>query len=104
MLSPLSQQRTGGLAGAGLGAGTVQWGRLGKPEVMALKLCGSGEKTEAASRSDSLCPSHKGHVLCGQRVENRHIKEVRDTFTLNQVVDVIVVSRGGEGGGGCKHF
>lgn len=38
-------------------------------------------------------------------VENRNIKEITDTFTLIQVVDVIVVSRGwrqSEKGG--KHF
>lgn len=38
-------------------------------------------------------------------VENRHIKEITDTFTLIQVVDVIVVSRGRrKAEEGSKHF
>lgn len=38
-------------------------------------------------------------------VENRNIKEITDTFTLVQVVDVIVVSRGWrESEEGGKHF
>lgn len=49
---------------------------------------------EGVPRSESLGPSHTQHVPCQSEVENRHIKEVTDTFTLVQVVDVIVVSRG----------
>lgn len=32
--------------------------------------------------------------LCQSEIQDRHVEEVTDTFTLVQVVDVIVVSRG----------
>lgn len=48
---------------------------------------------QAALRLDSLFQPHRACPHQSE-VENRHIKEVTDTFTLIQVVDVIVVSRG----------
>lgn len=62
---------------------------------MALKLCvrlrcrrspGSPQVRQSVSQPHRACPRQS-------EVENRHIKEVTDTFTLIQVVDVIVVSR-----------
>lgn len=68
----------------------------GSQESVVLKLgrSGVGGGPQAALRLDSLCPSHTGHVPRQSEVENRHIKEVTDTFTLIQVVDVIMVSGG----------
>lgn len=68
----------------------------GSQESVVLKLgrSGVGGGPQAAFRLDSLCPSHTGHVPRQSEVENRHIKEVTDTFTLIQVVDVIMVSGG----------
>lgn len=43
--------------------------------------------TQSGSQPFGVCP-------CQSEVENRHVKEITDTFTLVQVVDVIVVSRG----------
>lgn len=70
-------------------------GKLGKLESVALKLCvrlrwrrspGSPQVRQSVSQPHRACPRQS-------EVENRHIKEVTDTFTLIQVVDVIVVSR-----------
>lgn len=81
--------------------------KLGKPESVALKLCvrlrcrrspSSPQVRQSVSQPHRACPRQS-------EVENRHIKEVTDTFTLIQVVDVIVVSGGrrkAEKGG--KHF
>lgn len=68
----------------------------GSQESVVLKLDRSGVEggPQAALRLDSLCPSHTGHVPRQSEVENRHIKEVTDTFTLVQVVDVIMISGG----------
>lgn len=58
---------------------------------------GSPQVRQSVSQPQRACP-------CQSEVENRHIKEVTDTFTLVQVVDVIVVSRGWrKAEEGCKH-
>lgn len=78
----------------------------GSQESAALKLCRDGvgevprqpQVRQSVSQPQRACP-------CQSEVENRHIKEVTDTFTLVQVVDVIVVSRGWrKAEEGCKHF
>lgn len=67
-----------------------------EPESVALKLCvrlrcrgspSSPQVRQSVSQPHRACPRQS-------EVENRHIKEVTDTFTLIQVVDVIVVSGG----------
>ena len=81
-------------------------GRLGKPGVYGSQAVqgwgggrspGSPQVRQSVSQPQRACP-------CQSEVENRHIKEVTDTFTLIQVVDVIVVSRGWrKAEEGCKH-
>lgn len=80
------------------------WGSQGS---VALKLCRGGVRSPGSPQvTQSVSQPHRA-CSCQSEVENRHIKEVTDTFTLVQVVEVIVVSGGGgrrkaeEGG---KHF
>lgn len=80
---------------------------MGTLESVALKLCvrlrcrrspSSPQVRQSVSQPHRACPRQS-------EVENRHIKEVTDTFTLIQVVDVIVVSgRRREAEKGGKHF
>ena len=91
-------------------AGTAVREGWGSQESVALKLWRGevwGGPQAAALRLDSLCPSHTGRPHQSE-VENRHIKEVTDTFTLIQVVDVIVVSGGRrkaeKGGKHCREY
>ena len=82
-------------------------GGLGKPGVCGSQAVGEwgGERSldspqirESVSQPERAC-------ACQSEVENRRIKEVTDIFTLHQLVDVIVVSRGWrKGEEGCKHF
>lgn len=80
------------------------WGRLRKPRVRgSLKL---GVEVGAVPK---WLPGQTVWVAAAQdmsEVENRNIKKITDTFTLVQVVDVIVVSgrwrKSEEGGKHCR--
>lgn len=74
------------------------------PAGPGAQLCGLRWEWVAWQPQVSLSQPHRARPRRSE-VENRHIKEVTDSFTLVQVVDVIVVSRGwrkAEEGG--KHF
>lgn len=72
----------------------VREGRRSQVSV-ALKLCRVGwgrspsnpQVRQSGSQPHRACP-------CQSEVKNRHIKEVTDTFTLVQVVDIIMVAGG----------
>lgn len=82
--------------------GEGSWGSQGS---VTLKLCRGGVRSPGSPQvRQSVSQLHRA-CSCQSEVENGHIKEVTDTFTLVQVVDVIMVSRGqrkAEKGG--KHF
>lgn len=71
-------------------------GQLGKPESVALRLCVRLRRKGSPSSPQVRQSVSQPHRACPRQseVENRHIKEVTDTFTLIQVVDVVVVSGG----------
>ena len=76
----------------------------GSQKSAALKLWGSGERSSGSPQVRQSVSQPQRACSCQSEVENRHIKEVTDTFTLIQVVDVIVVSRGRrKAEEGCKH-
>lgn len=74
-------------------ARTAVWEGWGSQESVALKPsrgrvgAGSPQLRQSGSQPFGVYPRQS-------EVENRHVKEITDTFTLVQVVDVIVVSRG----------
>lgn len=77
----------------------------GSQKSAALKLWGSGERSPGSPQVRQSVSQPQRACSCQSEVENRHIKEVTDTFTLIQVVDVIVVSRRWrKAEEGCKHF
>lgn len=77
------------------------WGRLRKPRVRGSLSWGWG-------LGHKWLPAQTVWVAAAQdmsEVENRNIKKITDTFTLIQVVDVIVVSgRWRKSEEGSKHF
>lgn len=76
----------------------------GSRKSVALKLWGSGERSPGSPQVRQSVSQPQRACSCQSEVENRHIKEVTDTFTLIQVVDVIVVSRRWrKAEEGCKH-
>lgn len=79
----------------------------GSQKSVALKLCVGVKCGEVPKQPQVRQSVSQPHRACPRQseVENRHIKEVTDTFTLIQVVDVIVVSRGRrKAEKGSKHF
>ena len=82
-------------------------GGLGKPGVCGSQAVGEwgGERFLDSPQIRQSVSQPERACACQSEVENRRIKEVTDIFTLDQVVDVIVVSRGWrKGEEGCKHF
>lgn len=54
----------------------------------------AGEGRTKATPSQTVLSAHGSRGSSRSEVEDRHIKEVTDTFAFVQVVDVVMVSRG----------
>lgn len=78
----------------------------------SLKLLGHRALAQKESKNRHFPKSYKTVHVCRAHghaeksdVEDRHIKEVTDTFTVIQVIDVVVISRRrGEAEQGSKHW
>lgn len=76
------------------------------------ELLGHRALAQKESKNRHFPKSYKTVSVCGahsrtekSEVEDRHIKEVTDTFTLIQVIDVVMISRWrGEAEQGSKHW
>lgn len=78
----------------------------------SISILGHRALAQKESKNRHFPKSYKTVRVCGAHshteksdVEDRHIKEVTDTFTLIQVIDVVVISRWrGEAEQGSKHW